>query len=55
MKPLIQNSGASSAVFHGKAGRTYWFWTSVTTNLGWTAQGGSPLIAVPVFNHGEAT
>ena len=55
MKPLIQNSGAGSAVFHGKAGHTYWFWTSVTTNLGWTAQGGSPLVAVPVFNHGEAS
>jgi len=55
MRPWIQNSGAGSAVFRGKAGQRYWFWASVTTNLGWTDQSGSPLIAVPVVNHGEAT
>jgi murein DD-endopeptidase MepM/ murein hydrolase activator NlpD len=55
MRPLIQNSGAGSAVFHGRAGQMYWFWTSVTTNLGWTDQAGSPLVVVPVLNHGEAT
>jgi murein DD-endopeptidase MepM/ murein hydrolase activator NlpD len=53
MKPWIQNSGAGSAVFHGKAGQRYWFWASVTTNLGWTDESGSDLIAVPSVNHGE--
>ena len=55
MKTWIQNSGAGSAVFHGRAGQRYWFWTSVTTNLGWTDESGSPVIAVPVVNHGEAS
>jgi hypothetical protein len=55
MKPWILNSGAGAAVFHGKAGQRYWFWTAVTTNLGWTDAGGSPVIAVPGLNHGEAT
>jgi murein DD-endopeptidase MepM/ murein hydrolase activator NlpD len=49
------NTGAGSAVFHGRHGQSYWFWASVTTNLGWTDAGGSPLAAVPVANHGEAT
>ncbi len=53
MKPWLQNSGAASAVFRGKPGQTYWFWVSVTTNLGWMDSGGSPLISVPVVNHGE--
>ncbi len=55
MRPWIQNSRAGSAVFHGRAGQRYWFWTSVTTNLGWTDESGSPVIAVPVVNHGEAS
>jgi murein DD-endopeptidase MepM/ murein hydrolase activator NlpD len=49
------NTGAGSAVFHGRHGQSYWFWASVTTNLGWTDANGSPLTAVPVANHGEAT
>ena len=53
MKPWIQNSGAGSAVFHGKPGQRYWFWTSVTTNLGWTDESGSAVIAVPALNHGQ--
>jgi len=47
------NAGPGSAVFHGKNGQSYWFWASVTTNLGWTDAGGSPLITVPRSNRGE--
>jgi hypothetical protein len=47
------NAGPGSAVFHGRNGRSYWFWASVTTNLGWTDAGGSPLITVPRTNRGE--
>jgi murein DD-endopeptidase MepM/ murein hydrolase activator NlpD len=53
MKLWSGNVGAGSAVFHGKHGQSYWFWTSVTTGLGWTAASGSPVVAVPVLNHGE--
>ena len=49
------NSGAGSGVFHGRNGQSYWFWASVTTGLGWTDAGGSPVVAVPVLNHGEAS
>ncbi|MHB8588033.1 MAG: M23 family metallopeptidase [Candidatus Dormibacteraceae bacterium] len=48
------NTGAGSGVFHGRHGQSYWFWASVTTGLGWTDAGGSPVVAVPVVNHGEA-
>jgi hypothetical protein len=55
MKLWSGNAGAGSAVFHGKPGQSYWFWTSVTTGLGWTAANGSPVVAVPHLNHGEAS
>jgi murein DD-endopeptidase MepM/ murein hydrolase activator NlpD len=47
------NSGAGSAVYRGKSGQSYWFWASVTTNLGWTDAGGSTLVTVPRSNRGE--
>jgi murein DD-endopeptidase MepM/ murein hydrolase activator NlpD len=47
------NAGPGSAVFNGKSGQSYWFWASVTTNLGWTAAGGSPSITVPHVGRGE--
>ena len=34
--PWLTSQPATSAVFHGKAGRVYFFWVSVVTNLGWT-------------------
>ena len=49
------NTGAGSAVFHGVKGQSYWFWASVTTNLGWTDASGSPLVTVPHANHGEVS
>jgi hypothetical protein len=47
------NIGPGSMVFRGKNGQSYWFWVSVTTNLGWTDASGSELVAVPRSNHGE--
>jgi murein DD-endopeptidase MepM/ murein hydrolase activator NlpD len=35
---------AGSAVFHGLAGKTYWFWATVTTDLGWKDANSSPLV-----------
>jgi murein DD-endopeptidase MepM/ murein hydrolase activator NlpD len=35
---------AGSAVFHGRPGKAYWFWASVTTNLGWKDANGSPVV-----------
>lgn len=48
-----QHTGPGSAVFHGNPGQSYWFWASVTTNLGWADAGGSPPVAVPSLNHGS--
>ena len=33
-----------SAVFHGRPGKAYWFWASVTTDLGWKDANGSPVV-----------
>jgi hypothetical protein len=52
MKPWISGSGAGSAVFHGHADQRYWFWGSVTTNLGWTDASGSISVQTPAVNHG---
>ena len=35
---------AGSAVFHGKPGKSYWFWASVTTDLGWKDANGSQVV-----------
>jgi murein DD-endopeptidase MepM/ murein hydrolase activator NlpD len=35
---------AGSAVFHGRPGNTYWFWASVTTDLGWKDANGSQVV-----------
>jgi murein DD-endopeptidase MepM/ murein hydrolase activator NlpD len=35
---------AGSAVFHGRPGQTYWFWATVTTDLGWKDANGSQVI-----------
>ena len=53
MKLWAGNAGAGSGVFHGRHGQSYWFWASVTTGLGWSDAKGSPVVAVPVMNHGE--
>jgi len=48
MKPFSDRVGAGSAVFHGTPGQVYWFWVSVTTNLGWKDANGSQPIRLPV-------
>jgi murein DD-endopeptidase MepM/ murein hydrolase activator NlpD len=35
---------AGKAVFHGQPGQYYWFWASVTTDLGWKDANGSQVI-----------
>jgi murein DD-endopeptidase MepM/ murein hydrolase activator NlpD len=54
MKPLSGPTGAGSAVFHGQPGQTYWFWVSVTTNLGWKDSSGSLPIRLPLTGEGPS-
>ena len=35
---------AGHAVYHGRAGLTFWFWATVTTDLGWKDANGSQVI-----------
>jgi murein DD-endopeptidase MepM/ murein hydrolase activator NlpD len=37
---------AGSAQFHGQAGRLYWFWAAVTTDLGWKDANGSSVVGL---------
>jgi hypothetical protein len=48
MTVFTDRVGAGSAVFHGKPGQVYWFWASVTTNLGWKDAGGSQPLRLPI-------
>ena len=54
MTPWLSGVGAGSSVFHGRPDQMYWFWVSVTTDLGWTDAAGSPPVKTPVVNHGQA-
>lgn len=45
-------SGNASATYHGKAGRSYWFWVDAVSDLGWEDAGGSGVIQVPIPGHG---
>ena len=54
MKPWLSGVGAGSAVFSGRADQSYWFWASVTTDLGWTDGAGSISLKTPRVNHGQA-
>jgi len=45
--------GAGSAVFHGLPGKTYWFWASVTTDLGWKDGNGSQVVPLPSAQSSE--
>ena len=42
-KPRV---GTGSAAFTGVRGKTYWFWASVTTDLGWKDANGSQLVHI---------
>ena len=54
MKIWRTGVGADSAVWHGEPNQYYWFWASVTTNLGWTDAGGSNEVHTARVNHGQA-
>ncbi|HEY8815990.1 MAG TPA: M23 family metallopeptidase [Candidatus Dormibacteraeota bacterium] len=43
-KKWAGNAGAGKAVFHGQPGAYYWFWASVTTDLGWKDANGSSVV-----------
>jgi hypothetical protein len=47
LKTWKSRTGAGSAVYHGQPGNSYWFWASVTTNLGWSDANGSPVVGLP--------
>jgi hypothetical protein len=50
MVPWIGSTAAGSAVFHGRPGQSYWFWVTVTTDLGWTDANSSPTVQLPRLN-----
>ena len=54
MAGLKTGVGAGSAVFQGKPGKSYWFWVSVTTDLGWKDAGGSAAVKLPIVNREKA-
>ena len=37
---------AGSALFHGQPGKLYWFWATVTTDLGWKDASGSSVVGL---------
>jgi murein DD-endopeptidase MepM/ murein hydrolase activator NlpD len=53
MKPWFSNVGSRTEVFHGRSDQSYWFWVSVTTDLGWSDAAGSAPIHTPAVNHGQ--
>jgi hypothetical protein len=53
MKPWLSAVSGGSRLFQGKADQSYWFWVSVTTDLGWSDAAGSMLVHTPVVNHGQ--
>jgi murein DD-endopeptidase MepM/ murein hydrolase activator NlpD len=53
MKPWLRGMAPGSGVFHGRPDQSYWFWVSVTTDLGWTDAAGSVSIHTPATNHGQ--
>jgi murein DD-endopeptidase MepM/ murein hydrolase activator NlpD len=44
LKNWTGRTSAGSSVFHGLPGKTYWFWATVTTDLGWTDANSSRLV-----------
>ena len=49
---LASGSGGA-ATFHGAPDQSYWFWATVTTALGWSDAGASPVVRLPGVNHGQ--
>jgi murein DD-endopeptidase MepM/ murein hydrolase activator NlpD len=46
--------GDGHATYVGKPGETVWFWSTVTTDLGWWDGAGSAVVQVPHVSHGAA-
>ena len=47
MHDWLTSNVAGTAWFVGEPGRTYWFWVTATTNLGWSDSNSSPSITLP--------
>jgi murein DD-endopeptidase MepM/ murein hydrolase activator NlpD len=52
MRVINGGTGASSQIFRGVRGLSYWFWVTVKTTLGWTDANGSPLVTIPRVSNG---
>jgi len=48
-----QSPGDNWGIFHGRPGQKYWFWASVSTALGWSDGGGSPVVEIPLVRPGH--
>jgi hypothetical protein len=53
MTSWIPRTGAGSAILHCWHGESYWFWASVTTDLGWTDANSSTLVQLPAKIRGQ--
>jgi murein DD-endopeptidase MepM/ murein hydrolase activator NlpD len=53
MKPWLLGMAPGSGTFHGRPDQSYWFWVSVTTNLGWSDAAGSTAVHTPAVNYGQ--
>ncbi|MDQ6878767.1 MAG: hypothetical protein M3082_13985, partial [Candidatus Dormibacteraeota bacterium] len=42
---------AGSAIFHGRPGKAYWFWATVSTDLGWKDANGSQVVRLDSPKH----
>src|SRR5207244_9496012 len=51
---LLRSNIAGTAWFAGEPGKTYWFWVTVRTNLGWSDANSSPSITLPGFEPKQA-
>jgi hypothetical protein len=41
-----ESRGDNWGIFYGRPGQKYWFWASVSTALGWSDGGGSPVVEI---------
>jgi hypothetical protein len=52
MRAISTDTRATSIVFHGGHGQSYWFWVTARTDLGWTDANGSQVVIIPHVGHG---
>jgi murein DD-endopeptidase MepM/ murein hydrolase activator NlpD len=53
MRPWLTNVGSRTEVFHARGDQSYWFWVSVTTDLGWSDAAGSVPIRMRASKRGQ--